>query len=157
MDKEVKTCEIKYIKSAFAAQLVVPRLYLPERVKSAIILRWCYAMAGTDVAYGATRSKYYLERFRTSSDCQKKGIFKKGNNVTGVDATPGTLCSALRCPRMMLPVHAMSGTGLAYGAICLRASYATPSTDAAYATALRNPTQETALSVQFVPNAVSCI
>lgn len=34
-------------------------------------------------------SKYYLERFRTSSDCQKKGIFKKGNNVTGVDATPG--------------------------------------------------------------------
>eukprot|EP00961_Rhodomonas_salina_P303372 3941208-Rhodomonas_salina.2 len=83
---------------------------------SAILLRACYAMPGTGIAYVISLRACYA--------------------ISGTDIAYGASspCAfATRCPRMVLcACYAMSSTEIAYGAIPLRACYATSGTEIAY-------------------------
>eukprot|EP00961_Rhodomonas_salina_P171013 2305774-Rhodomonas_salina.3 len=106
-----------------------------HRVCSAMGLRACYAMSGTDLAYGVTSG------VRLSGACEER---KRWRGTAPPPICLGT-CYAMSVgekhvlmqpcqvpyPSGLRACYAMSGTDLAYAAICLRACYAVSGTDLA--------------------------
>eukprot|EP00961_Rhodomonas_salina_P224598 3036309-Rhodomonas_salina.1 len=94
-----------------------------DEAYGAIGLRACYAMPGTDIAYGAARGRGQGPR---DSGREGGGGGGRGRGVGG-----GVLCTLQVCFAIGLRAcYAVSGTDLAYAAAC---SYAMSGTDIANA------------------------
>eukprot|EP00961_Rhodomonas_salina_P026764 361602-Rhodomonas_salina.1 len=128
--------------------------------ESGIVLRACYAMSGTDIAYGAIwlcNVRYWPRRFcylPTRVLCAMCGTgtaygFSRalrcpamsGTDIpygamSGTDIAYGSVLNPMVLSAYALatrcPSAAISGTDIAHGAICLRGRYAKSGTDIAY-------------------------
>eukprot|EP00961_Rhodomonas_salina_P062130 834044-Rhodomonas_salina.1 len=111
---------VRYCHGACCYALAMRYPVLTQRM----VLRACYAMSGTDIAYGATT----------------RGVPTRARSIR-VWSVPSPYACATRCPILTsrivcaIPLrvcYTMSGTDIAHGATCLRVCYAMSGTDIAY-------------------------